>query len=114
MSPPFKLAEPGLLITYKTAYRFLTRSLTQKVVMASLIVKTVAPSVRTGIRLAAGSTVARRFASSDKEIQHGTIDSDVYPADAVSGAPGQYLFFQPLPDESRGTKLWNLFFHLTL
>jgi hypothetical protein len=89
MSPPFKLAEPGFLITYKTAYRFLTRSLTQKVVMASLIVKTVAPSVRTGIRLAAGSTVTRRFASSDKEIQHGTIDSDVYPADAVSGAPGQ-------------------------
>jgi hypothetical protein len=64
-----------------------------KVVMASLIVKTVAPSVRSGMKLAAGSTVARRFASSDKEIQHGTIDTDVYPADAVSGAPGQYILY---------------------
>jgi hypothetical protein len=60
--------------------------------MASLIIKTAAPSVRNGMKLAAVSTVARRFASSGKEIQHGTIDTDVYPADAVSGAPGQYCF----------------------
>jgi hypothetical protein len=61
----------------------------QEVEMASLIVKNVAPSLHTGLKLAAGSTIARRFASSDKEIQRGTIDTDVYPADAVSGAPGQ-------------------------
>ncbi|CAO3660525.1 unnamed protein product [Umbelopsis ramanniana] len=47
--------------------------------MASLIIKTAAPSVRNGMKLATVSTVARRFASSGKEIQHGTIDTMFIP-----------------------------------
>jgi hypothetical protein len=72
--------------------------------MASLIVKTAAPSVRNGMKLAAANTAARRFASSGKEIQHGTIESDVYPADAVSGAPGQYTFEEWYDTEYRYLK----------
>ncbi|KAM3578552.1 ndufs4 NADH dehydrogenase Fe-S protein subunit [Umbelopsis sp. WA50703] len=89
--------------------------------MASLIVKNVAPSLHTGLKLAAGSTIARRFASSDKEIQRGTIDTDVYPADAVSGAPEDLRertvrIYRPAKTATQsgkqGAKLWKIDFDI--
>ncbi|KAI8580325.1 hypothetical protein K450DRAFT_237993 [Umbelopsis ramanniana AG] len=89
--------------------------------MASLIVKTAAPSMRNGMKLATVSTVARRFASSGKEIQHGTIDTDVYPADAVSGAPEALRertvrIYRPARTATQsgkqGAKLWKIDFDI--
>ncbi|KAJ2959923.1 hypothetical protein NQZ79_g4676 [Umbelopsis isabellina] len=89
--------------------------------MASLIIKNAAPSLHTGLKMAAGSTIARRFASSDKDIQRGTIDTDVYPADAVSGAPEALRertvrIYRPAKTATQsgkqGAKLWKIDFDI--
>lgn len=92
MTSPFHLAGCLKSAYFKALPKHRVEDLVnQEVEMASLIIKNAAPSLHTGLKIAAGSTIARRFASSDKDIQRGTIDTDVYPADAVSGAPGQLL-----------------------